>query len=51
MRPNRTGGAEALSDDAGLYDHAACTITVQPSLCGAPGGHAAAATAREGMPG
>ncbi len=51
MRPNRTGSAEALSDDAGLYDHPARTITVQPSLCGAPGGHAAAAAARAGMPG
>jgi hypothetical protein len=51
MRPNRTGSTEALSHDAGLYDHPTRTITVQPSLCGAPGGHAAAAAAREGMPG
>ncbi len=51
MSPNRTGSTEALSDDAGLYDHPARTITVQPSLCGAPSGHAAAAAAREGMPG
>ena len=51
MRPNRTGSAEALSDDAGLYDHPAHTITVQSSLCDAPGGHAAAAAARAGMPG
>jgi hypothetical protein len=51
MCPNRTGGAEALSDDAGLYDHPARTITVQSSLCGAPGGHSAAAAARAGMPG
>src|SRR5260370_18375704 len=50
MRPNHAGGAEALPDDAGLYDHPARTITVQPSLCGAPGGHAAAAAARAGMP-
>ena len=51
MRPNRTGSTETLSDDAGLYDHPARTITVQPSLCDAPGGHAAAAAARAGMPG
>jgi hypothetical protein len=51
MRPNRTGSTETLSDDAGLYDHPARTITVEPSLCGAPGGHAAAAAARAGMPG
>jgi hypothetical protein len=28
MRSNRTGSAEALSDDAGFYDHPARTITV-----------------------
>ena len=28
MRPNRTGSAEALSDDSGLYNHPARTITV-----------------------
>ena len=28
MCPNRTGSAEALSHDAGLYDHPARTITV-----------------------
>jgi hypothetical protein len=51
VRPNRAGSTETLSDDAGLYDHPARTITVQPSLSGAPGGHAAAAVARAGMPG
>ena len=47
MRPNRTGRTVSLSDDAGLYDHPARTITVQPLLCG----HAAAAVACAGMPG
>jgi hypothetical protein len=28
MRPNRTGSAETLSNDASLYDHPARTITV-----------------------
>jgi hypothetical protein len=28
MRPNRTGSTVTLSDDAGLYDHPARTITV-----------------------
>src|SRR5207249_9632846 len=51
MRPKRTGGAEALSDDAGLYDHAACTITVQPSLRGTQRCDSAAAAARAGTPG
>ena len=45
MRPDRIGSTETLSDDAGLYDHPARTIAVQPSLCDAPGGHAAAAAA------
>jgi hypothetical protein len=51
MRPNRTGSAETLSDNAGLYDHPARTITVEPSLCSTQRGHSAAAAARVGMPG
>src|SRR5260370_34436192 len=49
MRPNRTGSAEALADDAGFDYHPARPITVESSLCGAPGGDAAAAAARAGM--
>src|SRR5260370_26775187 len=43
MRPNRTGSAEALSDDPGFDDHSARTATVEPSLCSTQRGHSAAA--------
>src|SRR5260370_15882369 len=39
MRPNRTGSAEALSDDPGFDDHSARTATVDPSVCSTQRGH------------
>src|SRR5260370_38433566 len=51
MRPNRPGGAVALSNDAGFYDHPARTRTVHPSICGAPVRHSAAASRQGGRPG